>query len=124
MTESDHEAAMRQISYLESEQRSAGLSLGPGGPDEADEAVRQPPSFTKQLRGTVDVVEGNNVHMEARLAPTGDSTMRVEWTVNGKPLKTGMDDFRFACTTFVFARVDTNIACVQRVLLKHYHTYM
>jgi len=37
----------------------------------------------------VEVMEGQNVHLEARLSPTGDPTMRVEWTLNGKPLKTG-----------------------------------
>ena len=48
----------------------------------------QPPKFTKQLKN-VETMEGQNVHLEARLSPTGDSTMKVEWTVNGKPLKTG-----------------------------------
>ncbi len=80
MTESEHEAAMQQISYLE-RKGSSELLL-------EDESIKQPPTFTKNLKN-VEVVEGNNVHMEARLHPTGDSTMRLEWTVNGMPLKTG-----------------------------------
>jgi hypothetical protein len=48
----------------------------------------QPPQFTKNPKN-VETVEGQQVHLEARLSPTGDSTMKVEWTLNGKPLKTG-----------------------------------
>jgi len=79
VTESDHEAAMQQISYLEGQKTQI---------QQEEQIVRQPPTFTKPLRN-IEVVEGNNVHMEARLMPTGDSTMTLEWTVNGKPLKTG-----------------------------------
>jgi titin len=43
----------------------------------------------------VEVMEGQNVHLEARLSPTGDPTMRVEWTLNGKPLKTGKYENKF-----------------------------
>ncbi|CAB4067573.1 TTN [Lepeophtheirus salmonis] len=59
ITETENEAAMQQISYLESSEKFS----------------------TKN--------KGKNVHLEARLLPTGDSTMQVEWTVNGKPLKSG-----------------------------------
>jgi hypothetical protein len=57
-----------------------------------EEAVRAAPNFTKPLRN-VEAPEGQNIHLEARLSPTGDSTMRIEWTVNGKPLKTGIKLF-------------------------------
>ena len=53
--------------------------------------MRAAPTFTKPLKN-VEAPEGQNIHLEARLTPTGDSTMRVEWTVNGKPLKTGKKD--------------------------------
>lgn len=55
---------------------------------EEEAVVRQPPNFTKPLRD-VEVAEGKNVHLEARLLPTGDSTMKLEWTVDGRPLKSG-----------------------------------
>ncbi len=58
-----------------------------------EEAVRAAPNFTKPLRN-VEAPEGQNIHLEARLSPTGDSTMRIEWTVNGKPLKTGIKSIR------------------------------
>ena len=84
VTESEHESALEQISYLEtsSEQRFQHQVMT------EDVVVKQPPQFTKMLKN-VEVVEGQNVHLEARLSPTGDSTMKVEWTLNGKPLKTG-----------------------------------
>ena len=80
VTESEHEASMAQISYLESDK--------PGQHVQEEQAVRQPPNFSKPLRD-VEVMEGQNVHLEARLLPTGDSTMKLEWTMDGRPLKTG-----------------------------------
>merc|ERR1719264_1504244 len=79
VTETEHESAMQQISYLESEKVKMVTE---------EEAVKAAPSFTKPLKN-VETGEGQNIHLEARLSPTGDSTMKVEWTVNGKPLKTG-----------------------------------
>ena len=80
VTESEHEVAMQQINYLESSQQSTQQVV--------EQEVKQPPQFVKPLKN-VDSVEGQNVHLEARLLPTGDSTMNVEWTLNGKPIKTG-----------------------------------
>ena len=80
VTESEHEVAMQQISYLESSQQVTQQVV--------EQEVKQPPQFVKPLKN-VEVTEGQNVHLEARLMPTGDSTMNVEWTLNGKPLKTG-----------------------------------
>merc|ERR1719402_887291 len=79
ITETEHESAMQQISYLESEKVKLVSE---------EEAVKAAPTFTKPLKN-IEAPEGQNIHMEARLTPTGDSTMGVEWTVNGKPLKTG-----------------------------------
>ena len=79
ITETDNESAMQQISYLESTKSSKKTE---------EEVAAVAPSFTKPLK-SVESPEGQNIHLEARLAPTGDSTMKVEWTVNGKVLKTG-----------------------------------
>ena len=79
VTETEHESAMQQISYLESEKVKMVAE---------EEVAKVAPSFTKPLKN-VETGEGQNIHLEARLSPTGDSSMRVEWTVNGKPLKTG-----------------------------------
>ena len=80
VTESEHEVAMQQINYLESSQQITQQVV--------EQEVKQPPQFVKPLKN-VDTAEGQNVHLEARLLPTGDSTMNIEWTLNGNPLKTG-----------------------------------
>ena len=80
VTESEHEVAMQQISYLESSQQVTQQVV--------EQEVKQPPQFVKTLKN-VEAMEGQTVHLEARLLPTGDSTMNLEWTLNGKPLKTG-----------------------------------
>ena len=79
ITETEHESAMQQISYLESEKVKKVSE---------EESAKVAPTFTKSLK-SVEAGEGQNIHLEARLSPTGDSTMRVEWTVNGKPLGHG-----------------------------------
>lgn len=81
---------MQQISYLEShqEQKMQMSSSMHQEMTSIQQGPAKPPQFTKSLKN-VEVVEGQTVHLEARLSPTGDSTMKVEWTVNGKPLKTG-----------------------------------
>ena len=48
----------------------------------------QVPTFTKPLRN-VETMEGTNVHLECRLRPVGDNSMKVEWFVNDQPLKVG-----------------------------------
>lgn len=45
-----------------------------------------PPNFTVPLEN-VNLREGENAHLEARLTPTDDPRLRVEWFVNGKPLR-------------------------------------
>uniref|UniRef100_T1J5H7 Ig-like domain-containing protein n=1 Tax=Strigamia maritima TaxID=126957 RepID=T1J5H7_STRMM len=50
--------------------------------------IRQMPSFVKPLKN-LDSSEGSNIHLEARLQPVGDPTMKVEWFFNGQPVKTG-----------------------------------
>ena len=79
VTETEHESAMQQINYLEAEKVKMVSE---------EQVVNVAPTFTKPLKN-IEAGEGQNIHLEARLAPTGDSSMRVEWTVNGKPLKTG-----------------------------------
>ena len=88
ITETEHEAAMQQISYLESHQEQRMQMSSQEMTSVQQQGPSQPPNFTKNLKN-VEATEGQNVHLEARLSPTGDSTMKVEWTVNGRPLKTG-----------------------------------
>ncbi len=89
VTETEHEAAMQQISHLESHyEQKTQISTSAVAMTSTVQGPTQPPKFTKTLKDTQGM-EGQTIHLEARLSPTGDSTMKVEWTVNGKPLKTG-----------------------------------
>lgn len=79
-TDSMHDDAMNQISFLEHgrQQRTAT--------EETD--INQPPSFSKSLRN-IETYEGTNIHLEARLQPVGDSSMRIDWFFNDDSLKVG-----------------------------------
>jgi hypothetical protein len=57
--------------------------------DEVDATPDQPPVFMEQLTSPGPVVEGQAVHLVARLEPRGDPALRVEWEVNGMVLNTG-----------------------------------
>merc|ERR1719342_336803 len=48
-----------------------------------------PPVFKTTLQNPEPVSEGQNIHLEARLEPIGDPSMRVEWFFNGRPLTIG-----------------------------------
>ena len=47
------------------------------------------PVFRTPLQDPQPVIEGQNIHLEARLEPIGDPFMRVEWFCNGRPLTIG-----------------------------------
>ena len=53
-------------------------------PPEEDE-IFPPPKFTKQLKN-VNTIELTNVHLETRIAPFNDPSLKIEWFVNGRPL--------------------------------------
>lgn len=78
-TETQNEMSLEQIQSLESR-----------GHQKVQEeiTVMQAPQFTRALHN-IETIEGTNVHLECRLQPVGDPSMRVEWFVNGFPVKTG-----------------------------------
>ena len=67
--------------------------------------IQQPPVFMEQLKDIGVVKEGSNVHAEARIEPKGDSKLRVEWELNGKPVSSGSR----LKTTLDFGHVTLNI---------------
>lgn len=79
LTDTQNETSLEQIQQLEN-RRTASVT--------EDITVLQAPQFTRALHN-IETNEGTNVHLECRLQPVGDPTMRVEWFVNGNPLKTG-----------------------------------
>ena len=48
-----------------------------------------PPIFKTPLQDPQPVVEGQNIHLEARLEPINDPSMKVEWFCNNRPLTIG-----------------------------------
>lgn len=65
-----------------------------------DMIVKQAPQFNRPLRN-IETVELTNVHLECRLEPMGDTAMKVDWLVNGRPIRTGhrfrpSHDFNYA----------------------------
>jgi hypothetical protein len=53
---------------------------------EVEESARYPaPSFLTPLRD-LSITEGEKVHFDAKVAPVGDPSMKVEWFCNGKSI--------------------------------------
>ncbi len=64
-----------------------------------EEEQSQPPIFTKEL-DDIEIVEGQPAHFDCRVIPAHDSSLRIEWYFNGKPMTFGSrshttDDFGF-----------------------------
>ena len=53
------------------------------------EDVKQPPVFMKPLKDIGVIAEGTKVAVEAKIEPKSDPNLKVEWELNGEPLKTG-----------------------------------
>lgn len=47
----------------------------------------QPPEFKTPIKDQLNIKEGGYAHFEARLEPVGDTTMRIEWLKDGRPLE-------------------------------------
>lgn len=81
ITDTQNEMSLEQIQLLEDASRRHHQA-------NEDITVLQAPQFTRALHN-IETVEGTNVHLECRLQPVGDPTLKVEWFVNGNPLKFG-----------------------------------
>lgn len=81
VTETQNEMSLEQIQMLEDLSRRSQKVT-------EEITVMQAPQFTRPLHN-IETVEGTNVHLECRLQPVGDPTMKIEWFVNGQPVKTG-----------------------------------
>jgi titin len=63
------------------------------------------PRFTVPISDIADLREGENAHFEARLIPTDDPTLTVEWFWKGKPLKAGSRIRTFCDFGFVILEI-------------------
>ena len=67
---------------------------------------QSPPLFRTPLQNPQPMMEGQNIHLEARLEPIGDPNMKVEWFFNGRALTIGSrfrtyNDFGFIALDIV-----------------------
>lgn len=60
--------------------------------------------FVVQLSGLTQLWEGQSAHVEGRIEPYPDPTMKVEWFHNGQPLSVG---HRFRYFKFYLFRILT-----------------
>ena len=63
------------------------------------------PRFTVPIENMNDLKEGENAHFEARLIPTDDPTMTIDWYWNGKALKAGSRIRTFCDFGFVILEI-------------------
>lgn len=54
-----------------------------------EEISKSKPIFVQPLSDPKPVSEGKSIHLECRLEPMGDPTMRVEWFCNGRSVTIG-----------------------------------
>ena len=79
--ESMHGEALEKIAYLE--RNKAKMEMN------EDDAPQHAPRFVAQLQGKSQLLEGQNAHLECRIDPYPDATLKVEWFHNGKALPFG-----------------------------------
>ena len=53
-----------------------------------EETTSQAPVFTTSMKN-LELKEGQRAHFEARIIPVSDPTLKVEWLLNGQPIKQG-----------------------------------
>uniref|UniRef100_A0A158P8T2 Titin n=1 Tax=Angiostrongylus cantonensis TaxID=6313 RepID=A0A158P8T2_ANGCA len=80
------EAILGQVQHPKSYQRIQEIEAPKPKPQELPDAPKQAPIFVKQLGPPIECVEGDNIYLEAQVAPTDDNTLTYEWFVNGRPL--------------------------------------
>ncbi len=79
--DSQHPEGMRKITALESSKAKRGAQA------ESDQQFDKP-VFVESLKGTENVAEGQQAHMECRVEPVGDPNLKFTWLKNGEALST------------------------------------
>ncbi|GBM46853.1 Titin, partial [Araneus ventricosus] len=81
--ESQHPEAYIQLKKFE---------MGAPPPAEPESPAPRAPFFTEHLVNHDKLIEGQYVHLEARVEPANDEKLRIEWYKNGKTLVCGKSD--------------------------------
>merc|ERR1719495_2610619 len=77
---SESRTEMSQFQYLETKSSSKA--------EFQEETTSQAPVFTSSPK-SIEVKEGQRAHFEARIIPVSDPTLKIEWFLNGQPIKLG-----------------------------------
>lgn len=83
LLDTQHQSALEKIQSLEDTSRYQRK-------EDVETDVKDAPRFVVPLNGPTDLVEGQSAHYECRIEPYPDSTLKLEWFHNNKPLQTGM----------------------------------
>ncbi|VDL71694.1 unnamed protein product [Nippostrongylus brasiliensis] len=86
LTSSAKEAILGQVQHPKSYQRIQEIEAPKPKPQELPDTPKEAPTFVKQLGPAIQCVEGDNIYLEAQVAPVDDNTLTYEWLVNGRPL--------------------------------------
>lgn len=71
---------LRKIRELEKFERPTKAEVEP---------EKRKPVFTTALNNLDNITEGNHAHLECRVEPIDDPNLKIEWFVNGVPVRTG-----------------------------------
>lgn len=92
------EQTLARIQNLETMKAKLSTGEQPSGPGTA-------PRFTVPIANISGLHEGDSAHFEARLLPTDDPTLNVQWFWNGKALKAGSRIRTFCDFGFVILEI-------------------
>lgn len=79
---SEQKRYQQQIEQLEHYQQYQNMKFVEEQPDSISR-----PEFKNPITDQLNIREGGFAHFEARLEPVGDSTLRVEWLKDGRPVE-------------------------------------
>lgn len=79
ISDTQHPEGLEKIRELEDESRYLR-------PEFVEPRTTQRPVFTVPLMNLDNLTEHESAHLECRLIPVGDPTLKVEWFFNEKPL--------------------------------------
>uniref|UniRef100_A0A1I7XKV9 Titin n=1 Tax=Heterorhabditis bacteriophora TaxID=37862 RepID=A0A1I7XKV9_HETBA len=80
------DAILGQVQHPKSYERIQEIEAPKAKLQEVPEMPKQAPQFVKHLGSAIQCVEGDNVYLEAQVAPADDNSLTYEWLVNDRPL--------------------------------------
>ena len=104
---SESKTQMSQFQILE--QKQASSARHEVYQPESEGQTSQAPVFTSSMK-SIEVKEGQRAHFECRIIPVSDPTLKVEWLLNGQPLKQG--------SLYIFLEIiSLNVISLKKILI-------